>query len=149
MDHRAGDRHVSKLVRGRASYRYQSSRKGGGFYDLYERSVDGSGPETVLIESAENKMLTGRSRDDRFILYSVQFHQQTDRDLWALPLTGDRKPFPIVQTVFNENHAQISPDGKWIAYSSNEAGPESIRPFRAGRSWQSLDQRRHVAGVGP
>jgi serine/threonine protein kinase/Tol biopolymer transport system component len=118
---------------------FQSSRKGGGFYDLYERSVDGSRPETVLIESAENKMLTGRSRDDRFILYSVQFHQQTDRDIWALPLTGDRKPFAVFESPSDKILGRFSPDGRWIAYQADDSGqPEVyVRPFPGpGRSWQ-------------
>jgi serine/threonine protein kinase/Tol biopolymer transport system component len=118
---------------------YQSSRKGGGFYDLYERSVDGSAPETVLIESAENKMLTGRSRDGRFILYSVQFHQQTDRDIWALPLAGDRKPFPVFESPFDKINGRFSPDGRWIAYQTDDNGRAEVyvRPFPGpGRSWR-------------
>ena len=41
--------------------------------------------------------------------------------MWALPLAG-RKPFPVLQTPFDEQYPQISPDGKWIAYTSNETG---------------------------
>jgi hypothetical protein len=37
-------------------------------------------------------------------------------DVWAAPMDGDRKPFPIVQTEFEERDGQFSPDGKWIAY---------------------------------
>jgi hypothetical protein len=66
-------------------------------------------------------------------------------DVWALPLEGDRpstasgrpepvegrKPFPVVQTRFNERDAQFSPDGKWIAYQSDESGRYEIyvQPF--------------------
>src|SRR4029450_3921103 len=52
-------------------------------------------------------------------------------DIWALPLGGDRKPFPVVQTMFDEGDAQFSPDGKWIAYESNESGRFEIyvQPF--------------------
>jgi Tol biopolymer transport system component len=39
-----------------------------------------------------------------------------------LPLDGDRKPFPVAQTSFDEVHAQFSPDGHWIAHASNETG---------------------------
>jgi hypothetical protein len=41
-------------------------------------------------------------------------------DLWALPLNDDRKPFPVVQTMFDERDGQFSPNGEWIAYQSNE-----------------------------
>ncbi len=52
-------------------------------------------------------------------------------DLWALPLDGDRKSFPVVQTKFNERDGQFSPDGKWIAYQSDESGRWEVyvQPF--------------------
>ena len=43
-------------------------------------------------------------------------------DVWAVPVTGDKKPFPILQTQFAEVFPQVSPDGKWLAYQSNETG---------------------------
>src|SRR5262249_3929106 len=48
-----------------------------------------------------------------------------------LPMDGDRKPFPVVQTEFEERDGQFSPDGKWIAYQSNESGRFEIyvQPF--------------------
>lgn len=60
-------------------------------------------------------------------------------DLWALPLVGDRKPFAVVQTNFDEMQGQFSPDGRWLAYASNESGQFEIyvRPFpEAGGKWQ-------------
>jgi hypothetical protein len=47
---------------------------------------------------------------------------KTGLDLWALPLGGDRKPFPVVETPFNVTGGQFSPDGRWIAYQSDESG---------------------------
>ena len=47
---------------------------------------------------------------------------KTGFDIWALPIDGDRKPFPVIQTKSNERLAQFSPDGKWIAYESDESG---------------------------
>ncbi len=43
-----------------------------------------------------------------------------------LPLFGDGKPFPIVQTAFEERDPQISPDGKWMAYHTNESGRREV-----------------------
>ena len=51
---------------------------------------------------------------------------KTENDIWALPLNGDRKPFAVVQTAFEEKDAQFSPDGRWIAYQSNETGQFEI-----------------------
>jgi dipeptidyl aminopeptidase/acylaminoacyl peptidase len=55
-------------------------------------------------------------------------------DIWALPLHGDRKPFPIVETSADEQDAQFSPDGRWIAYQSNETGRHEVyvQPFPRG-----------------
>ena len=69
------------------------------------------------------------------------FHSEDPKrssDIWALPLDGDRKPFPVVQTNFDEEAAQFSPDGKWIAYQSDESGRVEIyvQPFPGpGNRW--------------
>jgi hypothetical protein len=70
------------------------------------------------------------SRDGRFLLYRIA-DPKTGFDLWAVPMFGDRKPFPVVQTEFEEREAQFSPDGKWIAYQSNESGRFEVyvQPF--------------------
>jgi Tol biopolymer transport system component len=60
--------------------------------------------------------------------------QKTAGDLWVLSL-DDKKAEPFLATPFNESHAQISPDGKWIAYASNSTGGRSeiyVRPFPSG-----------------
>jgi len=65
--------------------------------------------------------------------------QKTGVDLWMFPLSGDRKPVPLLQSAFNEMHGQISPDGKWLAYFSNETGRSEVyvQPFPQGTSkWQ-------------
>ena len=73
----------------------------------------------------------------RWTVYS--FHQADERDrvwdIWAVPLSGDRKPFPVVQSPSNETHAQFSPDGRWIVYASNESGKMEIyaQPFRGNQ----------------
>ena len=60
-------------------------------------------------------------------------------DIWYVPLTGEKKPIPILQTPFAEVFAQVSPDGKWLAYQSNETGRAEIyiKPFPEGPGkWQ-------------
>ena len=54
-------------------------------------------------------------------------------DVWALPMFGDRKPFPVVSTPFNEVDPAISLDGKWVAYLSNDTGQYEvyIKPYLA------------------
>ena len=84
---------------------------------------------------------TGR-RDGRFLLYD-SLDPKRGSDIWALPLEGDRKPFEVVQTDFNERLAQFSPDGTWIAYQSDKTGRFEIyvQPFPGpgGDSRVSID----------
>jgi Tol biopolymer transport system component len=93
----------------------------GPVYDLYWKETSGVGAEEPLFKSVENKHASDWSRDRRFILYQ-QNNPRTKWDLWVLPLFGDRKPFPILQTEFEEGEGRFSPDGRWIAYTSNESG---------------------------
>src|SRR5437867_2756230 len=64
---------------------------------------------------------------------------KTRQDLWVLPLTGDRKPFVYLQTPFEETGGKFSPDGKWVAYRSDESGRNEIyiQSFpTSGMKWQ-------------
>ena len=64
------------------------------------------------------------------LLYANQ-NPKTGRDLWVLPLTADRKPQVFVNTAFDHWNGQFSPDGRWVAYQSNQSGRDEIyvRPF--------------------
>ena len=79
------------------------------------------------------------SPDGRFIAYTLAGSFPRTSDVWVLPLFGDGKPFPLVQTAFLESTAMFSPDGRWISYTSDEAGQPNvyIQPFlRAGGKYQ-------------
>ncbi|MBI3491301.1 MAG: PD40 domain-containing protein [Acidobacteria bacterium] len=73
---------------------------------------------------------TDWSRDGRFIAYTGT---APGADLWILPLSGDRKPFAFLQTPFIESSAVFAPDGRWIAYRSDESGQSQVyvQPFPA------------------
>jgi Tol biopolymer transport system component len=97
----------------------------GGAYNLYEKPVDGTTDEQPLLVTPMAKAPQDWSRDGRLLLYSNQ-DPKTGTDLWALPMTGERKPFPVVQTRFDEIQGQFSPDGRWLTYASNESGRYEI-----------------------
>jgi eukaryotic-like serine/threonine-protein kinase len=105
-----------------------------GQLDLYRKPVTREGAEELLLATPQPKVPSDWSRDG-FLLYGVFFEAKTGNDLWALPLNGDGKPFPVVQTNFDEVNGQFSPDGKWIAYQSNETGRFEIyvQPFPRGQ----------------
>ena len=109
---------------------FASTRKGA--RHLYVKPAGGAGSEALLLESPQNKTATGWSADGRFLLYNSR-DPQTDWDLWVLPLDDDPKPWLFLKTNFIETWAQFSPDGRWVAYMSNESGRFEIyvRPFVA------------------
>ncbi len=106
---------------------YASARSGrSGGYDLYVKSANGAGQEQLLVKAGTpNLWPTDWSRDGRFILYNVP-SGKTKQDLWIVPQWGDRKPFPYLQSEFNEQNGTFSPDGRWVAYDSDESGREEI-----------------------
>jgi len=93
--------------------------------DLLQRSTTGAGEAELLFSSASAKYFCDWSHDGKFALF-VQIGDAAREDLWILPLSGDRKPFPFLQTQFAEEQAQFSPDGKWIAYASDETGRPEV-----------------------
>jgi serine/threonine protein kinase len=115
---------------------FQSNRKG--VFNLYSKLSSGAGADELLLESDQSKAPADWSPDGRFLLYR-SIDPQTGFDLWVLPLSGDKKPFPFLKTPFEERNGQFSPDGKWIAYQSNESGRFEIYvlPFPGpGRKFQ-------------
>ncbi len=107
---------------------FDSNRKGP--RDLYQKPSSGAGEEELLVESAQIKVANNWSADGRFVFYH-SIDPQAGRDLWVLPMEGDRKPWVFLNTGFEERHGQFSPDGRWVAYESNESGRNEIyiRPF--------------------
>ena len=84
----------------------------------------------MLLKVDTVAVATDWSPDGHVLLYR-RLDPKTGTDIWALPLEGDRRAFPVVQTSFEERDAQFSPDGKWIAYQSNESGRFEVyvQPF--------------------
>jgi eukaryotic-like serine/threonine-protein kinase len=112
---------------------YASRRNGK--WGLYLRAA-GGGNEEVLLEKETQLVPMGWSPDGRLLMYVAQ---NQSRDLFALPVAGERTPTPVVSTPFDESHGQVSADGKWIAYESSETSQMEIyvRPFPSGTGkWQ-------------
>ena len=109
---------------------------------LYQKASSGAGSEELLIQSGTVNHPTDWSRDGRFIVYA-NLDRQKQWDLWILPgvegTPGDRKPFPFLQTNFSEHYARFSPNGRWLAYASDESGKWEVyvQPFpKPGRKSQ-------------
>jgi Tol biopolymer transport system component len=107
-------------------------------WDLYLKDAAGTGEPELLLGSAENKFATDWSRDGAYVIFS-SLSPDTGWDLWGLPMAGERKPLPLRKTKFVELNASLSPDGRFLAYQSNESGRVEVyvQEFPAARSkWQ-------------
>jgi len=116
---------------------FHSNRNGQ--FDLWVKSTVDAGNEQLLLRNSGGPLVPyDWSKDGRFILYNSGMGGHS-WDIWALPMFGDRKPFPVVQSPADESGAQFSPDGRWIAYMSGITGRREIFVQRfptPGRRWR-------------
>ncbi len=118
------------------SIAFRNSSPGG--FGLYVKPSDGSGREQALLGPDAAVFPNSWSRDGRFLAYQ-RSDPKTNFDVWVLPMTGERKPFQFVQGPAFEGNPQFSPDGKWIAYQSDESGRAQIYVAQfpgPGGKWQ-------------
>jgi Tol biopolymer transport system component len=100
---------------------FRSNRNGA--FDLFEKVANGAREEQPLLVTPEDKSPCDWSPDARFLLYASN-DPTTGPGLWALPLTGEGKPFPVRS---NAREGQFSPpDGRWVAYVSNATGIDEV-----------------------
>jgi eukaryotic-like serine/threonine-protein kinase len=98
--------------------------------NLYQKVSSSAGNDEALLKTPVAKISFDWSRDGRYIIYGV-VDPKTSWDLWTLPLDDTSKPVPFLQTNSDERQAKFSPNGRWIAYMSNEPGTNEVcvRPF--------------------
>jgi eukaryotic-like serine/threonine-protein kinase len=99
-------------------------------YDLFVKSVDG-GEAELLFKNHLKKDPTDWSRDGRWLVFDSE-HPGTGHDIWAYSFT-DHHAGPVVETVAEERFGCLSPNGRWLAYQSDETGrPEVYVQFFEG-----------------
>ncbi len=104
-----------------------ASNRGDDRYRIYQKQANGSGEDRLVYGADKDVWPKGVSRDGRYLLVNVGDYKGLTRvDLWVLPLGGGQKPFPFVADRFVKSTSSFSPDGKWIAYSSNESGRTEV-----------------------
>ena len=96
---------------------YQSDRPP---YDIFWRDSDALGPEVPLLQNEYDNHASSVSPDGEILAY-MENNAETQMDIWLLPLKGG-DPEIYWKTEFVERSPAFSPDGRWIAYSSNESG---------------------------
>jgi Tol biopolymer transport system component len=101
-----------------------------GRFTIFVKQAAVGAAESPLFSSAESKTATDWSPNGRLLLANVQ-SEKTAFDVWVVPVDSGEKPFPLIATDFEEMFARFSPDGRWIAYQSDESGRDEIyvQPF--------------------
>ena len=102
---------------------YRSDRKGPP--DIYEMAIAVPGSEKPVLQAPGVQQPEDVSRDGRLLAYLNEV-QSTVWNIWLLPLAGERKPFPWLTTRFNQASPRFSPDGRWVAFESDESGDSEI-----------------------
>jgi len=128
------------------------SQRGGTVFNLYWQAADGTGMVERLTNSSKSQRVSSFTPDGKAIIFAEVSRTggegsgtQQDillgqQDILLLTLDGGRKTMPLVSSPFDEGNGDVAPDGRWLAYESNESGQYQIyvRPFPtvdAGR-WQ-------------
>jgi len=102
------------------------------------KPANGAAQEEPLLSTGDIKIASSWSPDGRYLVYE-EINPKTKADIWVLPMDGpaqSRKPFVFLSTEFDELQGQLSPGGRWMAYTSDSDGRREIyvRPFPAANA---------------
>jgi hypothetical protein len=120
-------------------------------FQLFREPADGSRPGERLTHLEHVLVPNSVSADGTTLAFAQSLYPDPGSDVWTLSLRGDGEPRPFLRERFAEVHPALSPDGRWMAYASNESGPKrfevSVRPYpgpgavvpiSAGPGWEPL-----------
>jgi Tol biopolymer transport system component len=93
---------------------------------ILEKSSTGAGTETVVDVGGIPSIPVHWSPDNKYLVYSRQRANGNGFESWLLPLFGERKPAPFLESTFDRIQARISPDSRFVAYTTNESGTFQI-----------------------
>jgi eukaryotic-like serine/threonine-protein kinase len=105
--------------------------------NIYIHRLDAAGDPERITDSSIQHFPLDWSSDGAHLLF-LENHPLTRADIWRIPATGNGEPIPVLAGPANEALARIAPDGRWLAYQSNESGRTEIyvTPFPGpGRRW--------------
>jgi Tol biopolymer transport system component len=104
---------------------------------LYRRAANGTGSDELLLTVGDDEFVvpTSWSQDGRYVIFerTTRATVNTVGDTWVLPLDGERRAFPLIESKSLKTGARLSPDGRWLAYATDESGTRQIvvQPFPA------------------
>jgi serine/threonine-protein kinase len=121
---------------------YQMSTSGP--QDMYVKSLEGAGSaEPLVVSDVLFKNPQQWTPDGKHVTFE-QPDPETAWDVWRVPIASDRKPEPVVRTAANEHGGWVSPDGRWIAYTSDESGRDELYV----QSYPVAGQRQQLTTTG-
>jgi Tol biopolymer transport system component len=105
---------------------FETNREGN--FDIWVKQASGAvDTEQRLHGTPDNEWPLDWSSDGRFLLFCKTDEYYVSSDLYALPMTGDNpKPVAVANTPFEERRAKFSPDGKWVAYDTDQSGRSEV-----------------------
>jgi Tol biopolymer transport system component len=110
-------------------------------WGLYSRSIEGGGDEQPLFTGQKDILrIRAVTPDARYLLFT----RDRDRDLWTLPLEGERNAYPLMTTPVMESHGRVSPDGRWLAFAAADSGQSQVYVT----SFPTPGERRRVSADG-
>jgi Tol biopolymer transport system component len=107
-------------------------------WNLFWKRADGSGNEELLLAAPKSQVPLSWSRDGKFLAF-LRSEPETGLDVWVVQLEGTREPRPLLKSSAQERDATFSPDGHWLAYTSNESGRDEVYVLSfpsLGGKWQ-------------
>jgi Tol biopolymer transport system component len=135
------------LAHGCHAHRRCLADGGGPPPNLFRHNANGTGDEERLFESPESLRTQDWTLDGKLLLYLVNSNDLSSKtrfDLWVRRMTGDPKPEPFLSTSSQEGSGQFSPDGKWIAYTSDESRDNEVYV----QSYPAGGAKRRVSSTG-
>jgi serine/threonine-protein kinase len=125
-----------------------TSLRGEAAMGIYRVPVDGASPPEALFTDAALAQAGSWLPGGTSLIIQRAVDPESEYDIWLLPLAEDGEPAPLVEGPGNQVHAALSPDGRWLAYASDESGRYEVYV----RPYPGLDGARQVSragGMGP
>jgi Tol biopolymer transport system component len=120
---------------------FSSSRFGR--FDLFWEAADGGGTAEVVATLGQFLSAGAWAPDGRTLVFEEN-HPETRRNIWVVESHGERQPTPFLRTEFDERQPAFSPDGRWLAYTSDETGRDEVYV----RSFPGSGAKRQVSAEG-
>jgi len=96
-----------------------------GVTNIYRKDANGAGTEEPLVKSESDLFASSVSHDDQYLLYGTEA-ASGGSDIFVRPMSGDHPPTPVAQSRFVENNGVFAPNGRWIAFDSDESGRTEV-----------------------